>query len=186
MSEERPKVLVGPPAQNGWNSHVPLLKAALSAVTGPVIELGAGDGSTPLLHELCNGVRPLVTMETSPEYLRRFERLSDYGQAGDHYHAFVAVSDWSMAPIERWFEGKRWGVALVDHAPGERRIHDIRRLAPICDLIVIHDTEPGQARAGYGYDEIWSLFPHILHDTRLGTWTSVVSQTVDVTRWSFE
>lgn len=177
-------MIVGPPVDHGWHSHQPLLRAALEVTEGPVLELGCGDGSTPFLHGLCAGKRILISMDADAKWVDRYEAQFVTSTGSSAYHGFVRAPDWAAAPIESWFhDGRRWAVALVDHAPGERRIHDIARLAPICDIVVVHDTEPGQARAGYGYDAIWSLFKHLRHDTRLNTWTTALSNTVDVTQW---
>ena len=57
-------------------SHLPILLRAMKATTGPVLELGAGIYSTPILHALCQiEGRKLVTYESDPEF---FEWAAHY------------------------------------------------------------------------------------------------------------
>lgn len=173
----------------GWCSYRPLLRMALDATDsevvtgcsgGPVLELGCGDGSTAWLDKICEEQnRKLFSLDHKPEY------IIPYAHLRSPRHRIELAETWDRLEVERppseW--GDRWSVALVDHAPGERRIVDIRRLADKCDILVIHDTQHGQARAGYGYDAIWSLFKYIKHDDRLPEWATAVSNFVDVTKW---
>lgn len=177
-------ITIGPPVpyDSGWRSHQPLLRASIEATTGPVLEFGAGDGSTRFLNELIVPLRrALVTCENNAEWLAKYEDLRG------PFHDLRLVGDWAEAPVESVVNvnGQRWGVAFIDHAPGERRCDDIRRCAQTADIVVIHDTQPGQARAGYGYDSIWGLFKHIRHDDRLGegAWTTACSNFVNVNEW---
>lgn len=180
-------ITLGAPAETGWASFLPLLHAALEVSPGPVLELGAGDSSTPLLHAACAGKRTLVTMDSNLEWLQKYRKNPELntpiGGENGFFHSYLHTPDWDAAPLGDFLRGESWGVALVDHAPGEARVGVIRRLAQVCGVLVVHDTEPGQARAGYGYDAIWDLFRFGLHDDRLNTWATALSNTVDLTKW---
>ena len=93
-------------------SHLPVLVRALKATSGPVVELGAGMYSTPILHTLCEAEgRKLVTYENDPEY---FEWATHYQGS---LHDVRKVDDWDDVDLA----SVNWAVAFVDHAPNERR-----------------------------------------------------------------
>lgn len=148
-------------------SHVPILAAAVAQAQGPVLELGAGDNSTPLLHYLCRSLgRGLVTLETNPAWLARFEEYRGEGH--------------ELKLIERWYDfdpaDSRWGVAFVDCAPGEARERLIRVLQGHAALIVAHDSERDYGAGGeYGYEHVTPLFKHVAEFRRFRPYTLVLS-----------
>jgi hypothetical protein len=83
------------------------------------------------------------------------------------------VPDWDEEKIL-----KPWDVALVDHAPGARRVIDIQKLKPVARLIVIHDTE----HRSYDYEPTLATFRYREEWKPYSPWTSVVSD-VDPLDW---
>lgn len=171
-----------------WNNHLPLLWLALEATTGPVIEMGCGDGSTRQLHEYCaSRGRILYSFDTDQDWLNRF---SDCISPTHHFTRII--NNWEIAQQIC----PHPSVILIDHAPGERRIVDVKNysdhLAP-GGIIVMHDTQPKPTAADYGYERIWYLFKYKvdlsagknpdpnIHDNR--TWASAVSNDFDVSKW---
>lgn len=172
-----------------WENHRPLLWLALEATgSGPVIEMGCGDGSTRQLHEYCSDThRQLFSFDTDQDWINRF------ADCMTHTHRFVRI-------INNWHIAQdicpNPSVILVDHAPGERRIVDIKNysdhMAP-GGIIVMHDTQPPPTAADYGYERIWNLFKYKV-DLRVKmnenvsppqnrTWASAVSNDYDVSQW---
>ena len=152
------------------SSHLPVLIAAMRATYGDVLELGGGMFSTPLLHWLCAAQqRRLVTLETDPGYVSRLREFRA------PWHEVRLVKSWEEADI-----GWRWAVAFVDHAPALRRKEDIRRLADLAELIVVHDTDDPV----YRYGEVFPLFEHAWSNS-LHPQTTVLSNARDVgaMRW---
>lgn len=143
------------------STHFPILAAVVARTTGPVLELGCGDYSTPMLHLLCRD-RRLVSLEADAGWLARFADLAS------ERHELVRVADWAGAEI---LDCGEWDVALVDHAPGNRRVPEIRRLMHRARFIVVHDTED----PGYGYESVLPEFTHRFDYKRLDPWTTVVS-----------
>lgn len=148
-----------------YGSHFPVLAAMVAQSSGPVLELGAGDFSTPLLHLMCEpGRRSLDTVETDPAWLESFTDLrTDW-----HRLHSVELDGWDRLT---WIDERRWGLVFVDHRPGERRIVDIARLRGRADFLVVHDTE----ERGYGYEPVLATFPHRWDWKRCSAWTTVVS-----------
>jgi hypothetical protein len=152
-----------------YGSHLPLLMYLVERTQGPIVELGMGMNSSLYLHWACAlARRPLVSYEDNPHY-RKWQ-----GHFATDWHQVHLVENWDQPELER-----DWTIALVDHDPSERRITDIRRLAPYSQYLVIHDTE-GRRKAFYHYEQIWPLFRWKLdlHDYRPKT--SVVSNVHDL------
>ncbi len=162
--------------RNGYETHRPVLREALLRVPhGLILELGAGEGSTPPLHEVCLATgRPVVTLESDRAWFERFESLNSEN------HAVVHVPSWDAldSPIMRSLP---YAIAFVDHTP-TRRVTDIEWLAHRARVVVVHDTESKD----YGYEKIldgvfrWSVTYKGHHP-----WTSVLSNFVDVSGWTF-
>lgn len=172
-----------------WNNHLCLMWLALEqSKEGEVMELGCGDGSTRQLHKYCKDThRGLYSFDTSREWLKKFYRLKS------PLHQIIYIeNDWHR--IKDFCPQP--SVILVDNAPGESRIDNIRLFSDLSGIMVIHDTQPPPTAAAYGYDKIWHLFKYRIDLTcpvnpepapdgtqHNRTWASVVSNTFDVTTW---
>ena len=144
---------------NRYSTHLPMLAACVAHTSGPVLELGCGEFSTPVLSALCLA-RHLLSVESDPAWLAQFDYLRRAG------HRIELVESWDDAPID-----VQWDVVLIDHAPAARRVVDIMRLKDLARLIVLHDTE----HRLYEYDLIWPAFKYRAEWKRRAPWTSVVS-----------
>lgn len=133
-SEDAPKPRPVPKG-HGHGTHLPALMHYVLITEGPVLELGCGHYSTPVLHDLCRGMRRrLVSVEADPDWRRRFHHLASA------WHQFVRS-------CEQLHGDANWSVALVDHAM-DRRQTDLVALADQARFIVVHDTNCSR----YGYD----------------------------------
>ena len=147
---------------------MPVLMNVLSITQGDVLELGMGLYSTPYLHWACFGKRKLVSYDNDPKY------ISINKQFEDEFHEVHFVDDWDKAEIE-----KPWDVVLVDHAPAERRIVEIKRLANFAKYIVVHDTQK-RNEFEYHYSKIYPLFKHHYKYRNVKPHTSILSNFIDV------
>lgn len=154
----------------GWSSYLPILYAALEYTKfGDVLELGIGSCSTRTMGDYCNYYkRQLYSYDNNAEYAEVFLKHRS------EFHSIEIAKNWDNCPID-----KPWSVALVDHAPGERRIVDTMRLAQNCKILVLHDTEPS-ARHGYLWDEIFGNFKSVRHYDRFNCWATGVSNFIDL------
>ncbi len=150
-------------AVDGFATHLPALLGAVAATDGPVLELGSGLFSTPILDTVCQG-RGLVTVESDPEWLERFLHLERPG------HRFRLAGDWATLPEL----DARWDVAIVDQSPSYTRAPSIERLRARTRFLVIHDTEHPEH---YRYEPLLASFAHRADFLGLGqrTRTTVVS-----------
>jgi len=147
-----------------YATHLPMLIAAVCKTSGPILEMGCGEYSTYILHEICKlNCRRLVSTEEKLEWFKKFEYLRT------DWHEFYFVRDWASFVL---LDSVKWDVVFVDHAPGERRKFDIDRLRNNATYLVIHDTE----EAGYQYEPVLQSFKHRFDYKKLNPWTSVVSE----------
>ncbi len=148
-----------------WSTHMPVLIRTVQMTNGPVLELGAGIFSTPLLHWLCaEKDRRLATYESVLKYYRIAKQFKS------KTHTIKLVDDWDKININ-----KHWSVAFVDH-PTDRRMKDTLRLKDKADYIILHDTQD----SGYRYDKVWPHFKYIYHWKFCKPWTSVVSNFYEI------
>ncbi len=155
-----------------WGSHIPLLIKIFEMSKGSVLELGTGIFSTPLLHMLCmDKNRMLVSYDNDKGYIDLHkEFVSDM-------HQIKFVEDWDKADIEN----KKWGMVLIDHAPEERRIFEVRRLVNSAEFIIIHDSN-GRFNNRYHYRQIYPLFKYRYEYGKMMPHTTVLSNFFDVSK----
>lgn len=128
---------------------------------GPVLEIGSGPFSTPLLHWLlAESRRKLVTYEGHHRYYKAANRFRSRS------HSIRFVEDWDKVD----YGSGHWSVALIDNELERRQIEPIK-LKDQVDFLVLHDTN----HPDYGYDKVWPHFKHIHHWKFCRPWTSVVS-----------
>jgi len=172
---------------SGFGTHFPALATVVTHTTGPILEMGCGDYSTPLLHALCAPTgRTLVSTDVSQEWIEFFLDMQR------DWHTFIYVSAYEPHhdANNAWFSvgqgmwdtvgsDTHWSVVLIDHSPGLRRVADIIRLRPQTDIFVVHDTEDMQ----YGYDRVLKTFKYIYEYRRYHITTTIVSDTIDVAKF---
>ncbi len=148
-------------------THQMPLAACMAATRGPVLELGAGNFSTPLLHGLCLPTqRRLVTVESNGEWAERFDSMNNA------WHRVLNVANYDDFDVT----SSAWSVVFVDHAPADRRVLDLRRIRGRAELIVIHDTE----EQVYDYETVLPEFRYRVDCKLWTTWTTIVSNTDDL------
>lgn len=129
--------------------------------TGQVIELGAGNYSTPILHEIASAQdRHLTTVDNNADWLNRFKIFENDG------HTLELLQSWND------FKPESYGLAFVDHAdpPSHPRWLQVQKLLPVSGVIVIHDTEDDQ----YGYAKLMGQIEIIDEDRTFKTHTQVI------------
>lgn len=124
----------------GVSSHFPVLAAAVARTNGPVLELGSGWGSTPMLRLMCAPThRELESYDNSEVWAK---------QMGSAY-----VPNWDKWEPKHGF----YDVAFIDCSPGEERKHLAMRLKDRAKFLILHDHEAGPA-AAYYYEHIIGQF----------------------------
>lgn len=147
-----------------FSTHLAALIQLIPLVDKDIVELGTGIYSTPFLHWARYGREDchVYSYENNPEYID-FAMQFNYAN-----HHVELIDDWDSVFLE-----KPWSIALIDHAPSERRVIDIMRLADWADYIVVHDTRWKQEKH-YGYKKVLSNFKYRKEYPTMTTWTTVV------------
>ena len=153
---------------NPFATHMPLLLACLRHTSGPVLELGSGWFSTPLVASVAND-RLVRTVETNPDWFEHIARIATRQPVTRHRHQMVFVPDYSDAPVE----DHDWSIVLLDHEPPSRRGVDALRLRDRCQLMIGHDSQ----HPDYGYEPVFDTFKYRFTLSSVFPWTTVVSDT---------
>lgn len=168
---------IGPP-DDEWGSHRAMLWLALEATKHlklPVLELGAGFGSTPFLKKYCESAGLiLMSYDYSEEWTKK---LNAEGLNVTH------VTNWDFQVPWR----KKFSVALVDESPGDHRRKSIEMLALSgAEIIVVHDSEvQGWNASDYQVRPIFALFKYSvdLKQEKPLPWTTALSNTINIELW---
>lgn len=137
---------------------------------GAVLEMGMGYCSTPILHWLCAvNKRKLVSIDNDPKYFKIWKSFAC------DFHQLFLVEDWEQAEIET-----NWDVVLIDHKPAERRKEDVKRLANLAKLLVLHDSNGSNDKL-YHYSEIYPLFKWKFVYGKYYPETVLLSNVIDLT-----
>ncbi len=156
------------------STHTLTLMKAIQSTKGDVCEVGAGLSSTALLHWICQG-RKLVTYENDHAYAHYARKFQSYN------HRIKEVKNWDEIDFDR-----HWSVVFIDHTIGRKSFEkglqrgDTAIKFKNADIIVMHDTEKSEH---YHYDKVFPLFKYRYDWKECMPWTSVVSNTIDVTKW---
>ena len=157
-----------------WGTHLPMLIKIMGMTGGHVLEMGMGMYSTPFLHWACFPDRRLVSYENDEKC---YKMNKQYGRASRQYpedfHEVHYVKSWDDAKIER-----PWNVAFIDHAPANRRIFDIERIANYAEYVIVHDTQRNYRFCDY--KKVWPLFKYRYDYKRAVPWTTVLSNFKDL------
>ena len=171
---------------SNWGSHQTPLITVVMNTDGPILELGCGDFSTPLLHVICSvNQRTLVSADAGrePDPNKKWLRLFLDLKRPWHQFIYVPVFENPKKPqAHRWDHvgnDTHWSVVLIDHAPGHRRGTEIQRLRSHTDIFVVHGTE----HAYKGYRSILPSFKYRFDYMRYRKRTTVVSDTIDVAKF---
>ena len=161
---------------SNYASHVPLLSAAVTITSGPVLELGAGFGSTPMLHGLCGSMkRSLATIENDKQWLLKFLNYGRVWHTLRYVDTFIDLPEYNQ----------EWDLVFVDHGISEQRGISVRMLKN-SQVIVVHDTcfsflynyEPVLSEFKYRWD--WKIENRYSQD--YCPQTTAVSNSIDVAK----
>ena len=155
-----------------WSTHMPMLIKTIQLTHGPVLELGAGVFSTPLIHWLCaESRRYVVTYESDPQFFgfsRQFRSKS---------HKIKFIEDWTELN-----EPRMWSVVFIDHVT-EHRARAALQFKDNAMFVILHDSEPERENT-YHYSTVYPHYKYRYDWTFNYIWTTVVSNFDDLQRLS--
>jgi len=145
---------------DGYSTHQRMLVKYLMRTSGPIVEIGCGDYSTPIIHEIAAAQgRTVCTLDSNVDWLNRFASYKT------EWHSFLHVESW-----DDWQPEGRYGLAFIDHAPGPCRPVEFMKLQGVADVLILHDTEAN----GYDWHTIYSHMDHIETDADIRPSTTVL------------
>lgn len=116
----------------GVATHQLVLYEIISRTNKPILELGAGDHSTPQIHKLARD-RKIVTIEDNHEWFNRYKSLHTM------YHTLLLMN---VNQMKDFFDNDNidWGLVFIDSTDWNMRILAINKYKDIADYIIIHDS----------------------------------------------
>lgn len=161
---------------DNYYTHIPILAKCVSLFGGNVLEFGIGIGSSPLLCAMVDG--ELCSFESDKSWLNMMKsgvHAKNLWSKSNHVLHLVQPTEWdSVYGLIDW--KKKWSIAFIDHAPGERRVVDIVKLKDLVDVIVYHDSEA----PCYGWEALDGHFRWKYVYTSFEVTTTVVSNRIDL------
>lgn len=144
-----------------YSTHVPYLARAICKLGGPVLELGAGWYSTPLIRTLTDDV---LTVETNNLWISHFDAFTEK-------NPIIHVSDFNTGISQ--YLGKHWSIVFIDCEFAEQRVFAGLNLTDVT-CVVCHDTENDY------WNPVIAKYKYIKHWTQMIPNTSYLSNVLDV------
>ena len=145
----------------GWSTHMPVLIRLFSLTDGPIMEVGSGVYSTPLLHWLCYPTgRLLITYESDKNFIKLAEQYRSDNHIIQHVEDYLQINvseHYSIIFIDHW-----------GHHRGKTAVH----LKNCADYIVLHDTNVIRRNS---YQLLPGAFKYYRDYTLNRPWTGVAS-----------
>lgn len=124
---------------NNYATHAPYLFKILDILkdnNNPILELGCGDSSTPILRHFCQKHNiKLITAENNLNWLNKVKNSFPENKN----HEYVAVADWSQ--FISLSSQMKYSLIFVDQSPWEARKESIEKLRNCCDFMILHDCD---------------------------------------------
>ena len=162
----------------GWRdslggSHIPVLVKMMQQINGPVLELGVGHNSTPILHWLCaeKGL-PLLSLEGDKVWYDEFASFKTFN------HRVEFVENWDELDKFNVYDTK-WSMVLVDNNPVRKRGQLAKRLRNHADFLLLHDAEPENDHK-YHYSKIYDKFKYKYLYDKVWPFTAVLSKRKEI------
>ena len=149
---------------NPSGTHLPYVAKLLQRIDGPILEMGSGFFSTPLLywHTVKNG-----------QAFRSYESKKSWAETMGSPVRYI--QDWALADINEM----RWNLVFIDHGQALLRKDHAIAVKDNADYVVLHDTED-KFEATYRYSEVWPHFKYRIDFTDILPHTTILSNTHDL------
>ena len=161
------------------STHFPLLmklvEYTMDKGAGPILELGSGMFSTPLLHWMCfEKKRQLITWE---KHLHYFDFANKFQT---DFHMVEHVPYVENLPLAEMFPSGL-SIVFIDHSPKKPRTRgdDALLFKDIADYVVLHDAGVN-GKEKYGYDQLYPQFRYRYDWTGCLPHTTVISNKHDL------
>jgi hypothetical protein len=150
-------------------THQPVLFEAVRQTKGAILELGAGDSSTPQIHEMTD--RHILTIDDQPEWIVKYKHLLS------ERHNFMYLPT-DQSALYYTVMQKDWGLVFIDSSTWAMRLSAIIAFKDV-PMVVIHDGNYGrECGVVFGkYFKYWAEYQQVGIDIPT---TIIASNKVDV------
>jgi hypothetical protein len=145
-------------------THLPILAKLLTNINGPILELGCGYFSTPILY---------WSAKANNQLFRSYESNKEWAEFIGYPVQYV--STWNDANLSE----TKWAIAFIDHGQADLRAEHALMVKDNADFIVLHDTEP-ENNHWYNFNEIYDQFKYKFNYTQITPHTTILSNTTDL------
>lgn len=160
---------------SGYFTHRPIVKSVLDSIKNPnlIVELGCGEGSTPMLHDYTKKGFTVWTYDHDESWISQFYAFQDerhWVQKIDSIDCWHEI----YLTIKRDLKDDRGSLLFVDNAPWEARSDAIETLKHYFDYVILHDCDYFPRNGLLGMPD----------GTYCGNWSNVFKywQTFDIDR----
>lgn len=162
------------PLRNDYGSHSIVLLAALYASKlGPILELGMGTASSPLLHSVAlDQGRFILSADSDRRWINHFSPFTMNNTLHELKYVEVKTQmgiEWATSNLEDY---RNWSIVFIDHRPGSRRQFDLMSYSYRSHVVIVHDTESSSL---YQYDRGLSVYRYQYRFTKLRPHTDALS-----------
>lgn len=117
---------------DSYATHQLVLLEILKRTSKPVLELGAGDYSTPQIHDIAKG--KIITIDDSKEWLDKYIHLKTINHKFFYYN---------KEKLEAFYDNDniQWGLVFVDNGTWDARNKAVKKYKDTADYIILHDCD---------------------------------------------
>lgn len=118
----------------GVGTHQKVLIHLINKLDKPILELGAGDYSTPLIHRAAKKRKlDVLTIDSYQEWADRFDHLKTDS------HQIVCLDRINTYEFYKK-DHTEWGLVFVDNYSWDMRVLAVYNYKDTADYVVLHDT----------------------------------------------
>jgi hypothetical protein len=130
-----------------YATHQPILYEIATNTTGPIIEFGCGNGSTDLLHEICEkDQRVLISVDDNLEWLNKYKEK--YKNNSEWHKFYFVPGKKDETSPDHWItflqnfellKATLFSVCFIDQSPWLGRYETLKVLKNISEYVIVHD-----------------------------------------------
>lgn len=146
-----------------YATHLEALIRTALRTKGPILELGCGDYSTPLLVAFAEEQGRELLVQASDELW--LDRFTSYEGPPSIRMELVTWSRWAP-PTPQCSGESKWGFVFLDSEESTAdRIRRLPALLAVTDIVVMHDADKAMARPHWQeMSQLWQIIEHYFLD----------------------
>jgi hypothetical protein len=116
---------------DNYSTHQLVLLEVLKRISKPILELGAGDYSTPQIH---NHGGKILTIDDSQQWVDKYINLKSKD------HTFCCFDN---IQLQKFYDNddEQWGLVFIDNGTWEARNGAVKKYKDVADYVILHDCD---------------------------------------------